>query len=263
MARQLNRKRQTPANARANADVRDAERRARRKMSRLRARGIDTRSISPIRDIDKRDTWGLKSYARQLEKFISRDNRYVPGAAGTPLPYVEFRDYKRYERELNKRRQREWNAIKSAKVYGTDMTIEEREAVGTLKGRLSSRLLDVQPESFRSVSEIRKRVTNLKRMLSPTYEHNRYVTLKENLLEAANKMGNDDLVNVIDDMNETQLRVLYMQSDFVETVMMSYEWIGSSAKGRKSMTDEQRLQLDAMSNSVLDIARSVMRDVRG
>ena len=89
----------TKANENARARVKDAERRARRKIKRLQKKGVRTGSVAPFRDVDPSNTRALNSYANQLEKFISRSTRFVAGRDGTPIPYTAYRDYKRLERQ--------------------------------------------------------------------------------------------------------------------------------------------------------------------
>lgn len=128
----------TKANEDARAHVRDAERRARRKIKRLQNKGIRTGGIAPFRDVDPSNTRALKSYARDLEKFISRSTRFVAGRDGTPIPYTAYRDYKRIERQWNKEHNRYWQKFAQhpfLTAYGeSDTTLGMRSAMAHVKG---------------------------------------------------------------------------------------------------------------------------------
>lgn len=212
----------TKANENARAHVKDAERRARRKIKRLQKKGIRTGSVAPFRDVDPSNTRALKSYARDLEKFISRSTRFVAGRDGTPIPYTAYRDYKRLERQWNKEHNKYWQKFAAhpfLTAYGeSDTTLGMRSAMAHVKG-LPFGNIDYQrqllPEQIRSEADLRKRAQILKRELSPTYQRKRISQLRKNLLEHAATFNDPRIPNMIKKLSNEQLFALQNFTNFV------------------------------------------------
>ena len=212
----------TKANENARAHVKDAERRARRKIKRLQNKGIRTGGIAPFRDVDPSNTRALKSYANQLEKFISRSTRFVAGRDGTPIPYTAYRDYKRLERQWNKEHNKYWQKFAAhpyLTAYGeSDTTLGMRSAMAHVKG-LPFGNIDYQrqllPEQIRSEADLRKRAQILKRELSPTYQRKRITQLRKNLMEHAASFNDPRLPAMIKKLSNEQLFALQNFTNFV------------------------------------------------
>lgn len=212
----------TKANENARAHVKDAERRARRKIKRLQNKGIRTGGIAPFRDVDPSNTRALKSYANQLEKFISRSTRFVAGRDGTPIPYTAYRDYKRLERQWNKEHNKYWQKFAAhpfLTAYGeSDTTLGMRSAMSHVKG-LPFGNIDYQrqllPEQIRSEADLRKRAQILKRELSPTYQRQRITQLRKNLMEHAASFNDPRIPAMIKKLSNEQLFALQNFTNFV------------------------------------------------
>lgn len=212
----------TKANENARAHVKDAERRARRKIKRLQKKGIRTGGIAPFRDVDPSNTRALKSYANQLEKFISRSTRFVAGRDGTPIPYTAYRDYKRLERQWNKEHNKYWQKFAAhpfLTAYGeSDTTLGMRSAMAHVKG-LPFGNIDYQrqllPEQIRSEADLRKRAQILKRELSPTYQRQRITQLRKNLMEHAASFNDPRIPAMIKKLSNEQLFALQNFTNFV------------------------------------------------
>ena len=212
----------TKANENARAHVKDAERRARRKIKRLQNKGIRTGGIAPFRDVDPSNTRALNSYANQLEKFISRSTRFVAGRDGTPIPYTAYRDYKRLERQWNKEHNKYWQKFAAhpfLTAYGeSDTTLGMRSAMAHVKG-LPFGNIDYQrqllPEQIRSEADLRKRAQILKRELSPTYQRQRITQLRKNLMEHAASFNDPRIPAMIKKLSNEQLFALQNFTNFV------------------------------------------------
>lgn len=221
----------TKANENARAHVKDAERRARRKIKRLQNKGIRTGGIAPFRDVDPSNTRALNSYARDLEKFISRSTRFVAGRDGTPIPYTAYRDYKRLERQWNREHNRYWQKFAAhpfLTAYGeSDTTLGMRSAMAHVKG-LPFGNIDYQrqllPEQIRSEADLRKRAQILKRELSPTYQRKRITQLRKNLLEHAATFNDPRIPNMIRKLSNEQLFAL---QNFTNFVPLYYRYINT------------------------------------
>lgn len=212
----------TKANDNARARVADAERRARRKIKRLQKKGVRTGAISPFTEVDKSDTRALNSYARQLDKFISRSTRFVAGRDGTPISYTAYRDYKRIERQWNREHNRYWEKFAAhpfLTAYGeSDTSLGMRSAMSHVKG-LPFGNIDYQrqllPEQIRSESDLKKRTNILKRELSPTYQRQRITQLRKNLMEHAASFNDPRIPKMIKKLSNEQLFALQNFTNFV------------------------------------------------
>lgn len=234
----------TKANDNARAHVKDAERRARRKIRRLQNRGIRTGSISPFREVDPSNTRALKSYARELEKFVSRSTRFVAGRDGTPIPYTAYRDYKRIERQWNREHNRYWAKFADQPfmtAYGaSDMTLGERSAAARVKGLPFGNIgyrRELLPEQIRSVSDLEKRKKILQREMSPSYQRKRITQLRKNLLEHAATFNDPRIPDMIKKLSNEQLFAL---QNFTNFVPLYYRYINTDRDNAMSA------QADAM-----------------
>ena len=212
----------TKANENARAHVKDAERRARRKIKRLQNKGVRTGGIAPFRDVDPSNTRALKTYARDLEKFISRSTRFVAGRDGTPIPYTAYRDYKRIERQWNKEHNRYWEKFAAhpfLTAYGeSDTSLGMRSAMSHVKG-LPFGNIDYQrqllPGQIRSEADLKKRTKILKRELSPAYQRQRITQLRKNLMEHAASFNDPRIPKMIKKLSNEQLFALQNFTNFV------------------------------------------------
>lgn len=212
----------TKANENARTHVKDAERRARRKIKRLQNKGIRTGGIAPFRDVDPSNTRALNSYARDLEKFVSRSTRFVAGRDGTPIPYTAYRDYKRIERQWNREHNKYWQKFAQhpfLTAYGeSDTTLGMRSAMSHVKG-LPFGNIDYQrellPEQIRSVKDLEQRKKILKRELSPSFQRKRITQLRKNLLEHAATFNDPRIPNMIKKLSNEQLFALQNFTNFV------------------------------------------------
>ena len=221
----------TKANENARARVADAERRARRKIKRLQNKGVRTGSVEPFRTVDPSNTRALNSYAKQLEKFISRSTRFVAGRDGTPIPYTAYRDYKRIERQWNKEHNKYWQKFANQPfmtAYGAaDMTLGQRSAAAHVKG-LPFGNIDYQrellPEQIRSVKDLEQRKKILKREMSPSFQRKRITQLRKNLLEHAATFNDPRIPNMIRKLSNEQLFAL---QNFTNFVPLYYRYINT------------------------------------
>lgn len=234
----------TKANDNARAHVKDAERRARRKIKRLQSKGVRTGSIAPFRDVDPSNTRAMNSYAKDLEKFISRSTRFVAGRDGAPIPYTAYRDYKRIERQWNKEHNKYWQKFANQPfmtAYGeADMTLGQRSAAAHVKG-LPFGNIDYQrellPEQIRSVKDLEQRKKILKRELSPSHQRKRITQLRKTLLEHAATFNDPRIPSMIKKLSNEQLFAL---QNFTNFVPLYYRYINTD------MDNVTGAQADAM-----------------
>lgn len=212
----------TKANDRARAAVVDAERRARRKIKRLQNKGVRTGGISPFREVDESDTRALKRYAKDLERFVSRQTRYVAGYDGTPIPYSAYKDFRRLERKYNKEHGKWWvkygNQPFITAEGASDMTIAERSLAARLKGMAfggASAYRETPAERLRGLKDIEKRSAIMRKELSPSYQKERVRNLRKNLLAHASEFNDPRIPKMIRKLSNEQLFALQNFTNFV------------------------------------------------
>lgn len=260
----------TKANENARAHVKDAERRARRKIKRLQKKGVRTGGIAPFRYVDPSNTRALNSYARDLEKFISRSTRFVAGRDGTPIPYTAYRDYKRIERQWNKEHNRYWQKFAQhpfLTAYGeSDTTLGMRSAMSHVKGLPFGDIgykRELLPEQIRSVEDLRKRMQILKRELSPSYKRKRITQLRKNLLEHAATFNDPRIPNMIKKLSNEQLFAL---QNFTNFVPIYYRYMSTNVEitlGEDIDATEHDAQVEHMLLLIEQVKSRYPRAVKG
>lgn len=212
----------TKANDRARAAVADAERRARRKIKRLQNKGVRTGSIKPFREVDASDTWALKRYAKDLERFVSRQTRYVAGYDGTPIPYNTYRDFRRLEKRYNVAHAKWWDKYGQQSFItaegASETTIAERSLAARLKGMAfggASAYRETPAERLRGVKDIEKRSAIMRKELSPSYQKERTRALRKNLLAHASEFNDPRIPKMIRKLSNEHLFALQNFTNFV------------------------------------------------
>lgn len=224
----------TKANDAARARVKDAERRARRKMRRLENKGIRTGSISPFETIDPSNTRKLNSYYNRLEKFISRQTRYVAGNDGTPIPYKDYRDFRRLERKWNKQHDKYWTDF-APKPFITskgesETTMGMMSLISDVPGtpfRSIKTVKQTEASKLKGVPELKRRMKNMERELSPGYEQRRVKQLRKNMLRQVSQFNEPELTKKVRGLTNVQLQALKNRTDFVP---MYYHYLISYSK---------------------------------
>lgn len=260
----------TKANDAARAAVKDAERRARRKLARLRSKGIRTGSINPLHEVDPSNTRALKKYARELESFISRQTRFVAGRDGTPIPWSAYRDYKRIERQWNRAHDRFWANFADQPfitAFGeSDMTIGQRSAAGHVKGAPYGDIgyrRGLMPDQIRSLSDLEKRQRILEKELSPSYQQKRVRQLRKNLMEHAESFNDPRVPRAIRSLTNEQLFAL---QNFTNFVPLYYRFIVSGDEGvgdRRADDMDREAQIEHMLLTVEQVKKAAPKKSHG
>lgn len=250
----------TKANDRARAAVADAERRARRKIKRLQGKGVRTGGITPFREVDATDTWALKRYAKDLERFVSRQTRYVAGYDGTPIPYDTYRDFRRLEKRYNAAHAKWWD------TYGiqpfitaegpTETTIAERSLAARLRGMAfggASAYRETPAEKLRGVKDIEKRSAIMRKELSPSYQKERLRTLRKNLILNAESFNDPRIPRMIRKLSNEQLFAL---QNFTNFVPLYYRYMSTNVEVTLG-EDIDAIEHDAQVQHMIDTIEQV------
>lgn len=224
----------TPANKKAQAAMRDAERRAKRKLNRLRRKGLNVGGISPLKSrVDLSDTRGIKSYTKSLEQFISRQTRYVSadqfskgyqaGYEGAPISYQAYRKYMAAEKKFNAEMQRRYDEvaakpyIQSGKVQGT----VEQVSVEYRVNREKHAKADVSTVKIKNEADLLRRAEVLTRASSEASRMAGMERYRQHLIEWAREYNND-LEGVAESLTNEQLWELRMTTNFDDAYHMYY-----------------------------------------
>lgn len=250
----------TKANDRARASVADAERRARRKIKRLRNKGVRTGGISPFREVDASDTWALKRYAKDLERFVSRQTRYVAGYDGTPIPYDAYRDFRRLEKRYNAAHAKWWDTYGSQPFITADgaseTTIAERSLAARLKGMAfggASAYRETPSEKLRGVKDIEKRSAIMRKELSPSYQKERVRNLRKNLLAHVSEFNDTRIPKLIRKLSNEQLFAL---QNFTNFVPLYYRYMSTNVELTLG-EDIDAMEYDAQVQHMIDTIEQV------
>lgn len=250
----------TKANDRARAAVADAERRARRKIKRLQGKGVRTGSIAPFREVDASDTWALKRYAKDLERFVSRQTRYVAGYDGTPIPYDAYRDFRRLEKRYNAAHAKWWNTYGNQPFItaegASETTIAERSLAARLKGMAfggASAYRETPAEKLRGVKDIEKRSAIMRKALSPSFQKERVRNLRKNLLAHASEFNDPRIPKMIRKLSNEQLFAL---QNFTNFVPLYYRYITTNVEVTLG-EDIDAIEYDAQVQHMIDTIEQV------
>lgn len=254
----------TKANDAARAHVKDAERRARRKIKRLQGKGVRTGSVSPFRDVDPSDTRALKSYANDLERFVSRSTRFVAGRDGTPIPYSAYRDYKRIERQWNREHDRYWRKFADQPfmtAYGdSDMTLGQRSAAAHVKGLPYGDIgyrRELLPGQIRSEKDLERRKKILKRELSPSYQRERVRQLRRNMMEHAATFNDERIPKAIRRLSNEQLFALQNFTSFVPLYFRYIATDRDNDMGTQADSTEEEAQKEHMLRTIEQVRQKI------
>lgn len=217
----------TKANERARAQVKDAERRAKQKLRRLEKKGIRVGTISPIKKVDLSDTWAAKRYAKELNKFVSRNQRYIAGQEGSPLFYKEFAKLKKLEKAYNKKHTEFWKEFGGKSLItgeGVFSSVAERAEMlkfGVPHFKKPSFKMDIKPVQIKSKKQLSRMIKQLEVEINPRTDLKRLKGARFRLaLYAENYDG--QLARKIRALSNKQLMVLLMQTDFEEVMISVY-----------------------------------------
>lgn len=259
----------TRANDRAVAAMHDAERRVKRKLKRLQKKGVRTGSVTPLSEIDTSDTRAVKRYTAKLERFVSRQTRFVAGRDGTPIPYSAWRDYQHLEKRWNREHARWWGQhggtpfVTSAGA--SDMTIAERSAMGRVKGAPLggvSYQRELTPEKVRGVNDLIKRTQILQKELSPSWQKQRVKNLRKNLLAHVESFNDERLPSMIRSLTNKQLVALQNTTNFVP---LYYRYMSTNIDitlGDDIDAQEHEAQVEHLKLTIEQIKKMYPRGVR-
>lgn len=214
-----------------------AEQRAKRKLRRLEKKGIRTGAIMPeFKSLDELTTGQKRAYENQLEKFISRQTRYVAGYEGTPIHYGVVKQIRAAEKKLNEQRAAQWAAVsgKPMLTNPSSMTTDDYRnmtriydaGTGTLKPNPKSPLYFTEFKS-RDISMLRgdkdaaEYIKALRHAGTKSYVKKKNNIMIDNMLKVMRDINEPELAARIKKLSMEQIYILAARSDFIESVFMN------------------------------------------
>lgn len=249
----------TKANDRAREQLKDAQRRAKRKVRRLKNKGIATKNIEPFRnDIDLSNTVQVKQYTKHLENFISRKNRIVAGYEGTPIKWSDYKRFKEVEKKWNKKHNEIWRSYIKKKTVDsrgeTDITVELQEMLVKANGGKPMVGLNYERnaslKNLRGIKDIKRREEIMKRELSPNYLNDRVKKLRKDLMKDIAFFNSPELEKKIRGMTNEQLLELNVRTDFVSLYFSLIETDGDGTGYAEVDMDELNKHIGFMLGTI-------------
>lgn len=207
------------------AEVRRRQRAANKKVSRLKARGVQLGGTEfdprrEARNIGRYNTAQLKSYLSDLNKFTSRENAFVAGAGGTPIRRSTYEAYTRAQRRYNMVAESAYEAVKSTFIPSHGMTVEQFDA-GMLSKRPGANVGATRPLApfRRAANEIvsEERMRELTKLLEtkarPTFVRRKIKSQRDQMMKALQEFGDLDLLERASKLTNFQLDVLWNYTD--------------------------------------------------
>lgn len=260
--------------ARIDNRIAELERRVKRKLSRIKARGINTGSINPIRNYSGYTTRQKESYANRLAGFIDNPG-YVAGEDGTPISRQLVLQIRYAERKTNQYRAKRYGYAEippsQQKSLMGDMTLQQFQFMGTRFNPKTRRYeynsragyagsLPLPPhniETFHSEKAAREYLERINRIRTPQYQSKQMETLIANIAKRAESMDSEALRAELKSLDPQELDELYSKSDFVQQVFIdsppraNMEYMGEPI--------EQAIVIEDQENYLLDLIRRVRR----
>lgn len=248
----------TKANDRAREKVRDAERRAKRKLARLRNKGIATRSINPIHPVDPTNTRALNSYAANLEKFISRKNAYVGINEGTPIPKTLWLKYKRTERTWNNFKRAQAERAKN-RPYITTPGVQHDTTRSILEMMRKDAWKDAQLRNIKSKKELKERIKRLEHEMTKSFQIERGKRVRANVFEKIDYFDDKARARMIKALNRLtneEMMILSAESNFESAF---YSWINGDYSNKDMSTEEKDSAEISFAENVEGLVESIIR----
>ena len=186
------------------------------------------RSLSDVNSMSRSE---LLSYRRGLNSFLSRQNQFVGGARGAPIPRTKWANYKAAEQRFNGRMKDIFNRYKDIKLPSGE-TVAEEMAKKTPDGHKSSRkrpsVLSYNPID-RNVENIYQE-KNLDRLIDlmndrndPLWDKERLETARDQMNQIADRIGEGSLKDEINALTDDQFFVLWNYTELPTDASIWYE----------------------------------------
>ena len=253
--------------------ARKRHRAATRKISRLRAKGVDVSgsSLDPRQDlgkIKKLNSKQLDAHIARLDKFVSRETSFVSGANKTPLTGSLWQQHQRLVAAVNKKNAKPYGNVKDIFLPSLGMTVDQFQGTKPthpVSGNPASRAphLPIQRSSkgIPNDKQLKKLIKDLQAKLQPDYG-DKIIRRERKTLGAFLKTI--DKVSAVKDiskdfrgLSDAQFAFMWNYTNFAAISSFDYEIAKSKLHDPKSLA-----QFDAAFDTQIREMRKIIKDVK-
>lgn len=224
--------------AELRAEVKRRQKAANDKISRLRANGIELSDTEhdPRRDLARTRYYGrqrLESYLGELNAFTDRKNRFYPMADGTFATAAQWAEYKRAERNNNRRATRRLERLKDTKIPGLgvspwdlDKTLAPaRKGMRNIGANKVVRTVKRSPKNINGPEALAKLIADFERRANPETRKQLLRQSRNNASSLLDAMGAEDLKERVAKLDDARFRILVEDTGFMEDAAQHYSGI--------------------------------------
>jgi biotin operon repressor len=226
------------------ADLKKAQAAANKKVSRLKAQGVQVAGT----EFDPRKPLGhaqvltarqLEAQLTRLREFTSRGTQFVADAKHRPIPRREWVEYKNAENIHNARVQREATAYGPI-VLPSGETVAARQAkmkadharMGNPSVQGPHQSITRQPFNVKNREALKKLTRDAKRKMKPEYDKAENKRQRAEVNQILDTIKNDQLRKDIDSLSNDQFNILWNYTNFPDALTTMYEMMQLVAQGR-------------------------------
>jgi len=215
--------------------VRDLEKRAARKISRNRSKGVELNNsdFDPRRknaNVGRYNSHQLRAYAGNLERFLSRRTQFVGGARGVPIRREKWRQFEAHQNRYNENATKAYNEVRGIKLPN-GMTIGEREAATRSEFPTTAnpavnamfRKSGFTPDGLTGERALAALVKQIKAKNDPKRIAKEIASGREQLAQMLKVVGRNDIQEKVNRLNDKQFNLLWQYSNFAGAVSINYE----------------------------------------
>lgn len=238
--------------------VRRAHQNATRKVSRIRAKGVEIGGTSAdprraIKNVGRYTEKQLRAYLRELDQFRSRSVQYLPAASPqNRISAAAWREYKKLEREYNEIANRSQKQRDDVFLPSHGMTIGDRDdLMRSMSPRAGGQRRPLDPivrehKNIRDDKALQVLIRDMRKRVKPSYERSVVRQQKANAIVLAGESGSQRFASGVKGLTQKQFNILWNYTDFATMLSHYYEtrnaesteWIAKTRKDMGSSIDE-------------------------
>jgi len=237
--------------AKLREQLASAQRRVNKKIAyNYRMYGIELKGsrFDPSVDLQKARFWGEKKIRSELKKlndFQSRRTQFVAGARGEPIPAKTWREYKKTEAAYNRRVERGRTKYDYVKTP-SGLPQSEQAKIGRLDYSTKKTWDSVnndflkrnfKPANFMSAEKVEKMIDVLKKRATAEDRRERLSKDRETVRKALKIIGDKELLDMVDSLNEKEFEFFYMFSP--REVDSLFTWYDSEMMGEPANKSQE------------------------
>lgn len=212
------------------------QRAASKKISRHKSKGVNLEGTrydprKPPETINRLNTRQLQSHLAKVENFMSRKTQFVADATGKILSPGQWERYQKAQREVNRTKQKAFNAIKDILIPGGRVTIGDRQKIVTpdrpTAGNPAANpfvLVNRRPNAFTSEKALKKLTRDLEKKLKSDFLAKDLATDRRVARDMTKQMNRPDIQAKLDDLSDFHFNILWNFTKFATDLSRPY-WL--------------------------------------